>query len=208
MFVVSLISNLKLDIMKALLKITTVVAFMFIAAISMAKEPKLILTAYSETKMLVLELENVSNNTYIKFKDAQDNVIYAESVSDDLYFKKFNLEKLTDGTYFFETDGEFKSTIYSIKLEGNKLIILDKKEIVKPFFREKDSRIFLNLLNLDKKDVMIKIYDEESRLVFEEKVKEKMIVEKTFNFSKAYEGNYRISVLHGDKSYNKNFVVN
>jgi len=194
--------------MKALLKITTVVAFMFIAAISMAKEPKLILTAYSEAKMLVLELENVSNNTYIKFKDAQENVIYAESISDDLYFKKFNLKKLTDGSYSFETDGEYKSTIYSIKVENNKLIILGKKEIVKPFFREVDSKVFLNLLNLEKKDVMIKIYDEESRLVFEEKVKKDMKVKKVFNFSNAYEGNYTISVMSGKNSYKKDFVVN
>ena len=81
--------------MKAILKMTTVIAFMFIAAISMAKEPKLVLTAYSEAKMLVLELENVSSSTYIKFKDAQNNVIYAESVSNDLYSKKFNLNSST-----------------------------------------------------------------------------------------------------------------
>ncbi|WP_298487256.1 hypothetical protein [uncultured Maribacter sp.] len=194
--------------MKAFLKITTVVAFMFIAAISMAKEPKLILTAYSEAKTLVLELENASNNTYIKLKDNQGNVIYAESVSNDLYSKKFNLKNLEDGVYFFETEGDFKSTSYSIKVEDNKLVILDKKEVLKPYFKETEESISINLLNLDKEDVMIKIYDEDNRVVFEEDVKDKMVVEKSFDFSKAYEGNYTLSVTYGEKSYEKFFIVN
>ncbi|RKR06524.1 hypothetical protein CLV91_3379 [Maribacter vaceletii] len=194
--------------MKAFLKITTVVAFMFIAAISMAKEPKLILTAYSEAKTLVLELENASNNTYIKLKDNQGNVIYTESVSNDLYSKKFNLKNLEDGVYFFETEGDFKSTSYSIKVEDNKLVILDKKEVLKPFFKETKENVSINLLNLDKEDVMIKIYDEENRLVFEEDIKDEMVVEKSFDFSGAYEGNYTVSVTYGEKSYEKYFIVN
>ncbi|WP_299436015.1 hypothetical protein [uncultured Maribacter sp.] len=194
--------------MKAFLKTTTVVAFMFIAAISMAKEPKLILTAYSEAKTLVLELENASKNTYIKLKDNQGNVIYTESVSNDLYSKKFNLKNLEDGVYFFETEGDFKSTTYSIKVEDNKLVILDKKEILKPFFKETKESVSINLLNLNKEDVMIKIYDEDNRLVFEEDVKDKMVVEKSFDFSGAYKGNYTLSVTYGEKSYEKYFLVN
>ncbi len=193
--------------MKALLKITTVVAFMFIAAISMAKEPKLILTAYSEAKTLVLELEDVSSNTSITLKDAQNNIIYAESIKNDLYSKKFNLKNLVDGVYFFETEGEFKSTVYSIKVEDNSLAILDKEEVIKPFFTEVEEHVSLNLLNLDKKDVSIKVYDEDSRLVFEEEITNEMIVEKSFDFSGAYEGNYTVSVSYGDKSYEKYFTV-
>ncbi len=198
---------LKFDIMKALLKITTVVAFMFIAAISMAKEPKLILRAYSEAKTLVLELEDVSSNTYITLKDAQDNVIYAERVTNALYSKKFNLKNLAEGLYFFETESEFKSISYSLKVKDNELVILDKQENMKPFFIEEEKHVSLNFLNLDKKDVSIKVYDEDSRLVFEEEITDEMIVEKSFDFSGAYEGNYTVSISYGDKSYSKYIAV-
>ncbi len=201
--------NLKFNIMKALLKITIVVAYMFIIAISIAKakEPKLVLKAYSEAKTLVLDLENVSSNTYITLKDSESNIIYSENVTKHLYAKKFNLKNLVDGMYFFQTEGQFKSTTYTLKVEDNKLIILDEVETIKPYFVETKGHVSLNFLNLDKKDVSIKVFDEENRLVFEEEVTNKMIVEKAFDFSGAFDGNYTVSLTCGENSYEEYIIV-
>ncbi|WP_298480905.1 hypothetical protein [uncultured Maribacter sp.] len=193
--------------MKAVLKMTTVIAFMFVAAISMAKEPKLVLTAYSDAKMLVLELENVAKATSIEFKDAQNNIIYSESVSKLLYSRKFNLKNLNSGIYYFETENEMKSIVYSIKIEGDEVIILDKKEVNKPFFRKVENHISFNLLNLDKQEVKITVNDESNRVVFNESIMDKLIVEKSFDFSDAFKGEYVVSVTVNGKNYKENLIV-
>lgn len=193
--------------MKRITKMTIVIAFMFIAAISTAKEPKSVLTAYSEAKMLVLELENFSATTFIEFKDAQENVIYSEKVSELLYSKKFNLKNLKNGVYSFKTENELKSTIYSIRIVGNEVTILSRKEVNKPFFRKLEERILLNLLNTEKGDVVLTVYGENNRLIFSETIKEKLVIEKAFNFSGAFKGSYIVSVKANGKSYKENFIV-
>ena len=121
--------------------------------------------------------------------------------------KKFDLQGLQNGTYFFTTSDSTKTIVYTVAINGENIDILNKNETVKPYFRVAKERLFINFLNLDKSKINITVYDEEYRVVFSETVNEEMIIEKAFNFEGAFAGNYRVVVSDKNKSYTENFIV-
>lgn len=76
-----------------------------------------------------------------------------------------------------------------------------------PVFKKKGNKLFLNILNLDQENVTIKVYDSEGRLVFKEIVKGELIVEKVFNFDRAFEDNYTVVVVDNDQTFKEVVVV-
>ena len=189
------------------MKFTAIVAFMLTTVVGMAKEPKLSIVSENDIKSLVFELDSQSKETMIQFKDANNRVIYSESVSNKAYIKKFNLKKLEDGFYYILAEDVMKAIVYKISLKGNAVKIVERKENTKPVFRTLEDRVFLNLLNLDKDKVEIKVYDSMNRIVFRQDIKEQMLVEKAFNFEKAEADEYTIVVKDNNEEYYKNVVV-
>ncbi|MGB5666589.1 MAG: hypothetical protein WBM53_07065 [Maribacter sp.] len=194
--------------MKTIMKFTAIVAFMFTTMVGLAKEPKLSIVSENDIKSLVFELDSQSKETLIQFMDANDEVLYSESIDNEVYLKKFNLKKLKDGFYYFLADDSARSILYKILLEGDDVKIVERKENAKPVFRTLGDKVFLNLLNLDRKDVEIKVYDSESRVVYKETLKDQILVEKAFNFEKAYSDNYTLVIKDGSDIYYENIVVN
>lgn len=190
------------------MKFTAIVAFMFTTMVGLAKEPKLSIVSENDIKSLVFELDSQSKETLIQFMDANDEVLYSESIDNEVYLKKFNLKKLKDGFYYFLADDSARSILYKILLEGDDVKIVERKENAKPVFRTLGDKVFLNLLNLDRKDVEIKVYDSESRVVYKETLKDQILVEKAFNFEKAYSDNYTLVIKDGSDIYYENIVVN
>ena len=193
--------------MKTIMKFTAIVAFMLTTVVSMAKEPKLSVVSENDIKSLVFELDSQSKETTVQFIDANDRVIYSESISDKVYIKKFNLKMLEDGVYYILAEDTMKSVVYKISLKGNVVKIVERKENAKPVFRTLEDRVFLNLLNLDKYKVEIKVFDSFNRIVFKQDIKDAMLVEKAFNFEKALADTYTIVVKSNSEVYYKNVVI-
>ena len=193
--------------MKTIMKFTAIVAFMLTTVVSMAKEPKLSVVSENDIKSLVFELDSQSKETTVQFIDANDRVIYSESISDKVYIKKFNLKMLEDGVYYILAEDTMKYVVYKISLKGNVVKIVERKENAKPVFRTLEDRVFLNLLNLDKYKVEIKVFDSFNRIVFKQDIKDAMLVEKAFNFEKALADTYTIVVKSNSEVYYKNVVI-
>ncbi|MUH38052.1 hypothetical protein D9O36_19535 [Zobellia amurskyensis] len=174
----------------------------------MASEPKLSVVPNENVKSFVYELDSHSGRTTIKFMDAEQNIIFFETVEKENYAKKFDLSKLKDGLYFFKSEDELTTVSYTISVKGSDVEVIDKKENSKPVFREKGGMVYLNLLNLDSKDVNIQVYDSSNRLVFSEKRENQMVIEKAFDFTKAYEGEYTVVVKDSKDTYYKEVTVN
>ncbi|KPM31762.1 Hypothetical protein I595_2257 [Croceitalea dokdonensis DOKDO 023] len=93
---------------------------------------------------------------------------------------------------------------------GKKAFEVEKKLVhinTDPVFTQKGQKVFVNLLNLDQENVVVKIYDSEGRVVFKEVFKGEMIVEKAFNFEKAYKDNYTVVVIDNDKKFTEKIEV-
>jgi hypothetical protein len=194
--------------MKTIMKFTAIVAFMLTTTVGMAKEPKLNLIVNNETRSLVFVLETQSEETKIKFLDDQNNILYSENVSDEVYSKRFDLKKLENGIYFFTMENALKSITYTLSVEDEVSSIIESNEVLKPFFRKSDHMIYLNLLNLQKDEVEIKVYDGNLGLVFEQDLTSETIIEKAFNFKSASADDYTIVVKNSNGTYYENIVVN
>ena len=194
--------------MKTIMKFTAIVAFMLTTTVGMAKEPKLNLIVNNETRSLVFVLETQSEETKIKFLDDQNNILYSENVSDEVYSKRFDLKKLENGIYFFTMENALKSITYTLSVEDEVSSIIESNEVLKPFFRKCDHMIYLNLLNLQKDEVEIKVYDGNLGLVFEQDLTSETIIEKAFNFKSASADDYTIVVKNSNGTYYENIVVN
>lgn len=73
--------------------------------------------------------------------------------------------------------------------------------------REKDEKVSVILLNLELNPVKITIRDGFGRIVFSETIKDNKTIHKSFNFKKAYKGNYSIKVKNGLTTYNKEIEI-
>ncbi len=188
--------------MKSFIKATAVAAFVFSTALGHAKEPSLILSGGSDSKSLQLSMESPAGETAIRFHDQYGNTIYSEKTGNVAHYgKKFNLSELAGGLYYLEVEDSFKEIVYTLEVTRNFAKILEKEEKLKPIFRKKGNKLFLNLLNLEKADVKIKVLDSDNRLLFEELVTGNQIVEKAINFEKAYDDQYLVVVSKGDDIY-------
>lgn len=56
-------------------------------------------------------------------------------------------------------------------------------------------KVFVNHLNLEGQKITIKVYDEESRLLYVENFEQTPVVAKAFNFENAYEGVYSVVLI-------------
>ena len=65
-----------------------------------------------------------------------------------------------------------------------------------PVFVKKGDKLFVNLLNLSQEKVSLKVYDSQNRLVFKETISGELVVEKAFNFEKAFKDSYTIVVVN------------
>ena len=81
-------------------------------------------------------------------------------------------------------------------------------EITKSIFEQKEDKVFVNLYNLDKKQVEIKIYDSQNRVIYTETITDSLLVKKVFNFEGAFEDSYTLVIKKQGETYKKNIQVN
>ena len=65
----------------------------------------------------------------------------------------------------------------------------------------------VNLLNLEQGKVTFKVYDSTNRLVYIESVDGDLVVEKSFNFEKAFEDEYTVVVKDAEGTYSETITV-
>ncbi|MDF0708892.1 MAG: hypothetical protein VX772_01050 [Bacteroidota bacterium] len=86
-----------------------------------------------------------------------------------------------------------------------------EKNLVKvnldPVFVKKGQKVMMNLLNISQGKVLLKVYDSKNRLVFDEAIDGDVVVEKSFNFEKAFEDEYTIVVVDKFGTYKETMEV-
>jgi len=93
---------------------------------------------------------------------------------------------------------------------GKKALEVEKNLIsveLDPVFTKKGQTIFLNLLNLDQEKVTLKVIDGEGRVIFKEVIDGDLVVEKAFNFEKAFEDNYTVIVVDNNETFKEKVEI-
>ena len=188
-------------------KLTLVIALMFVAVIGLAATPNLNVTP-DQPKSLNFSIDTYEQETAIRLFDEQGNLIFSEYVTDQkLYSKRFDLSKLEKGFFLLKVENSLKEIVYTIEMNKLEVSIKDMNEILKPTIITEDNKVKINFLNLAQENVVIKILDSNDRTVFEEVIEKTMVIEKAFNFEKAYKNNYMVMVKVNANSYYQPIAV-
>lgn len=172
-----------------------------------SSEPMVRLSTVENSKTLIFEFDASDKISSLKLIDANTNVLYYERIEDKNQFKKkFDFSELKWGDYSLIIENELSYSVHAITVSKDALILIEEAENYKPYFRIADERIAINFLNLNKELVTISIYDSENRTVFSEAIDD-IIVEKAFNFEKAFADNYTVVIKTEQKSYYENILV-
>ncbi len=86
---------------------------------------------------------------------------------------------------------------------------LEKIADADPYMRKHGEKVYLNYLNLNGNTVVVKVLDQEGRLLYIERFKDSPVVEKAFNFETAEAGTYKVEVevKEGDRTYSESLKV-
>ena len=96
------------------------------------------------------------------------------------------------------TAGVANGTVNTLDKKGKAKSEVEKSLIsieLDPVFIRKGDKILMNLLNITQGEVILKVYDSENRLVYSESIEGELVVEKAFNFEKAFEDEYTVVVV-------------
>lgn len=111
---------------------------------------------------------------------------------------------------FATTIGLANTSNISLDKKGNAKSEVELKLVnvkVEPVFVKKGGKLMMNLLNLSQEKVTVKVYDSQKRLVYNETIDGKVVVEKAFNFEKAFEDKYTVVVVDKLGTYTETMVV-
>jgi hypothetical protein len=194
--------------MKTTLKFTIMSLMVLGTLVTKANEITLDFVTKNTEKSIVFNLAQVSKHTSIQFLDSDRNIIYSGDVLQyNSLRKKFDLSKLESGTYTLNVEDTIKIMTYVIVIDESKITVVSKNEVIKPAFRVKEDVVFMNLMNSNKEDVTVMVFDQENRVLHTEKILDQLIVEKAINFKKAFKGNYSIVVKTTQGNFQKNITI-
>jgi len=70
-----------------------------------------------------------------------------------------------------------------------------------PVFKRKGDKLLVSFLNADQVMVEIRVLDSQNNVVYKERVAGDLIVEKAFDFSKAFNDTYKIVVAYNQNAF-------
>lgn len=185
--------------MKTLIKITSALMLLFIVGTSNAATPIVSLLAGEAPKTLVLNFDSESTESTLKLTNAAKETILIESVSDGTFNRRLNLQNLEAGIYFFTAANDNESVVYTIEVDNTSARVIDRTENQNQIlFREVGKLVQVNLFNPESKKVYLEIVNEDGAKVFEETIKNTVVIGKQFNFENALKGAYIVSLTDGN----------
>lgn len=195
--------------MKRLAKTSLVIVVMFTTMLSVANEFTT-LTKEKTSKITNVTFENVKKGALLLIKDKNSLVLYKELIErSGKYTRGFDLTALPDGSYYFELDKQVEINITPFVVKSN-VVTFNKSEqhtINKPFVTIKRDRIMVSKLALANQPLEIKIYHENSYLIFSDKLENGQILERIYDVSKVTKGNYKIVLKSDGREFVKYFYI-
>jgi hypothetical protein len=190
--------KLKQHIMKTLFKISSAFMLFFLIGTSNAATPLVSLSTGDDPKTLVLNFDSKSTKSTLQLTNQDNEEILTETLSEGIFNRKINLQNLHAGTYYFTAENDKVSVVYTIELDNTSAQVIDRSENQKSIvFREVGDLVQMNLLNLESEKVHLEIVNQDGEQVFEETIKDTIIIGKQFNFENAIKGAYTVSVTDG-----------
>jgi len=151
---------------------------------------------------------NQSEKIDLSIYDAEGKMIHSENVNSPKSVNRtYDLNALPEGIYFLEAESNSKVSRYEISVVGETALLSEDAttEVYKPTFLNKNGLVWVNMLNLDKSPVTIKIYDNEYNEIYESATLLDQNVAKVFDINNFQNEEYTFVVTDNNKSFTKTF---
>jgi hypothetical protein len=136
--------------------------------------------------------------------------LYSEKLDDlkdeSAYNKVYDFDLLNEGEYKIVAESDFKIVEKDITVSNEGISVVGEKETFKPHFRIADDKLIVSYLNKEGKDVEVKFSDRIDEFFSDEKVSELNIM-KAYSIEQLFPGEYAVSLIAGDNTYNYYFEV-
>lgn len=192
--------------MKNLLKNTVVIVVLFITLLGHANSSFNIL---NDGKRTTLTLNNVKQGDKLWIKDAFGSILYQEKIkTSGEYNRGFDLTELPDGDYFFELDNTLEIKVIPFHVSIHSVIFNKNKEQVeyKTQVSNKDNRVFISKLSLNKEPLKIEVYFENENnddfgLIHSETIENTQTIKRVIELNKDAKGTYRIVTRTKERTF-------
>lgn len=181
--------------MKNLLKKNLLIVALLFAVVTKATNiNNNVKVAMINSKLIDLKLENSDGDLRISIKDIYGEVLYAEKFEGNYFSKKYDLNTLPIGNYYFEIEGRTRINLMPFKLtsSGFELRNQMKSTFYKPIVRQEEDLVFISKIAFNTEDFEVYLYDDQLNLLYKENLKGDINLGKTLNLKNLKSGNYRI----------------
>ena len=145
-------------------------------------------------KIVDLTLKYTDGDLKINIKDSFGVVLYNNSYTGVEFTKTFDLTSLPNGNYYFEIEGQTKIKMLPFTVILNNIDFQKEEESIffKPTVRFKENIVYISKLALKNEEMKIKIYDDNSNLIYTEDLMGKLYLDRKLDFSMLKSGSYEL----------------
>ncbi|MCF8715991.1 DUF3244 domain-containing protein [Joostella atrarenae] len=194
--------------MKNTLRNSMLVVLLSIATLGMARANDFYLSVKKgDNRTVDLFVDHKDQPIAISFVDAKGEVLYNYNFKDlPENVKRYNFKGLPTGKYYFIVENDIKiEKVPVIFTDDNTLVDRENEEVIyKPYFRNDNGIVSVNMLSIDKSPVFVKVYDESTNeLLHEEILKGEKSLGKRFDFTNVEKKSYRFEVTRKGNTFYK-----
>jgi uncharacterized protein YbcV (DUF1398 family) len=159
----------------------------------------------SNAQNVIVNLGDVQHEEIkISLVDDDQNTLLTETVQDVKGFaKKYNVSRLEDGSYKMIITKKTVRTVQPFSIEHGvvKMSGMDKKEKFLPTMSFNNGKLDVNVLLGNYSNIIVKLYDNEGRLVMSDKHYAEFKLNQRYDLSKLAVGTYVAEVMAGDETF-------
>jgi hypothetical protein len=161
------------------------------------------------TENVIVNLGTVEKEEItIKIVNSDETALITETVKNVTDFsKKYNVKRLEDGQYRLIVTKKTIRTVQPFSIRGGvvSMSALEQKEKFLPTVNFRNDKLDVNVLLGNYSNIMLKIYDEEGKLVKNEKHYVVLQLNQRYDVSQLPKGNYTAQVMAGDETFTYSF---
>ena len=192
--------------MKKFLKIGLIAALFFTATGVHANDDNFTLKVKGEKDKFIRFSVDKAEDVNLSLIGSDEEVLFEEKIHASAASSKiYDLNALPDGNYVLKVESDVKLAKYTVTIKDGEALVSEPKlsNIFKPVYTQNDQVITLNLDNLDKNPIEVKVYNEYNDEVYNEVFKDKTQLTKKFNISKTDSKELTFVVKFKDESFVK-----
>ena len=156
-----------------------------------------------DVKVVDLKLNNSDGDLQISVIDTYGEVLHVEEFVGSYFSKKYDLNTLPEGDYYFEIEGQTKINLMHFEVTSNGVEFKNVVNSVyyKPTVRQEGDMVFITKVALAEENLGITLFDKDLNTLYKEELSKDVNLGKTLNLAKLEAGTYNLLLKSGGKTF-------